>query len=115
MRRLPAPLSAAVAAGLACLSLASSGAALGRPVVGQVPDQGPSLLRQLWDARPSLYNGGDQFLRQLPRAVPAYVVGGLAVILLAHLCGFFEMGTTSILTLLAAIGAIVYRFYWPWR
>jgi hypothetical protein len=115
MRRLPALLSVTVLAGLVCLSLASGVAAFEQPVPGQVTDHAPSLLRQLWEVRQGLYKNGDQFLAQLPRAVPAYVAGGLAVVLLAHLCGFFEMGATSIMVLIAAIGAIVCRFYWPWH
>jgi hypothetical protein len=104
-----------VAVGLVGASLAAAAMAAGQPASDQSSGDTPSIVRERIDLRQGIYQSS-HILQQLPRALPAYVAAGLAVILLAHLFGFFEMGATSILILLALIGAIVYRFYWPpWR
>lgn len=51
-------------------------------------------------------------LAQLARAIPAYVAGLCALIVLGSVLGLYEMRPRSILVLLAVIGGIVYKFYW---
>lgn len=115
MRRHPARVALTVAAGLMGASFVVGAMAAGQPAPDQSTGDTSSIVRERIDLREGIYQSS-HILQQLPRALPAYVAGGLAAILLAHLFGFFEMGATSILVLLALIGAIVYRFYWPpWR
>jgi len=51
-------------------------------------------------------------LDTFPPALPGFVAGALAVILVMHVLGFFEMGLSTAIVVAAAIAAIIYRFYW---
>ncbi len=108
MRRHLALLLLVTVAGLWIAFLATGGTAMGQSAPG---GNEKSNVRQIVDLRKGIYEES-HILGQIPRALPAYVAGGLAIILLAHFLGFFEMGLVSILVLLAAIGGIVYKFYW---
>jgi hypothetical protein len=75
--------------------------------LGQAPGNG-----SLRDLRPDIYSG-DAILSTVTHALPAFAIGALTFILVMHFLGFFEMGLFSALVLLAAIGGIVWKFYWP--
>jgi hypothetical protein len=51
-------------------------------------------------------------LVELAHAFPGVVAAACALVLLGRLLGIYQMGPTAIVILLAAIGGIVYRFYW---
>ncbi len=63
------------------------------------------------DIRPDIYNG-DAILITVTHALPAFISGALAFILLMRFLGVLEMGFVSVLLLLAAIGTIVWKYYW---
>lgn len=63
------------------------------------------------DVRPDIYNG-DAILITVTRALPAFIAVALAFILLMRFLGVLEMGFVSVLLLLAAIGTIVWKYYW---
>lgn len=90
-----------VAAGAASLSLMVGGV-----VTGQQTGS-----RDMIDLRGGIYE--QNTFAEIPHALPAYVAGFCALVLGGYLLGFYEMGVVSILGLLAAIGGIVYKFYWP--
>jgi hypothetical protein len=66
---------------------------------------------EMIDLRGGIYE--QNTFAEIPHALPAYVIGFCALVLGGYLLGFYEMGAVSILGLLAAIGGIVYKFYWP--
>ncbi len=90
-----------IAVGTATLSLM-----LGGVVTGQQLGN-----RQYLDLRKGIYE--ENTFAEIPHALPAYVAGFCALVLGGYLLGFYEMGAVSILGLLAAIGGIIYKFYWP--
>lgn len=100
MHRHLALLLLVTVAGLWIVFLATGGTAIGQ-----------SDGRQMIDMRKGVYEES-HVLDQFPRALPGFVAGVLAIILLAHFLGFFEMGLVIVLVFLAAIGGIVYKFYW---
>ncbi len=114
-------LAAVIIAG----ALAAGMVAMGHPAGGQEVDQNghrtdlPQLRQQLnisqqvrqhVDAREVARP--NPTLAQFSRAVPAYVAGVCALIVLGGVLGLYEMRPRSILVLLAVIGGIVYKFYW---
>jgi len=94
------------------LIIAAAGLLLISTPAGGFADPQPSDMAKLLELRKGIYDAG-QFLNQIPRPLPAYVAGFCAVLLLFGLFGFYELRATTIALLLAAIGAIVYKFYWP--
>lgn len=74
---------------------------------------GNETVRDLKDIRPDLYSGGDTILGAVTHALPAFVVGALTFILVMRFLGFLEMGAFSVFVLVAIIGGIVWKFYWP--
>jgi hypothetical protein len=66
----------------------------------------------LRDLRPEVYNG-DALLNTVVHALPAFAIGALSFILVMRFVGVLEMGAFSVLVLLATIGGLVWKFYWP--
>jgi hypothetical protein len=100
-------LTAVAILGIAVIVIAAAAVALG--------DQTPrnETIRDLKDIRPDLYSGGDSILGAVAHALPAFAVGALTFILVMRFLGFLEMGAFSVLVLVAIIGGIVWKFYWP--
>ena len=90
-----------IAVGTATLSLMAGGVVTGQQ----------SGTREMVDLRQGIYE--ENTFAEIPHALPAYVAGFCALVLGGYLLGFYEMGAVSILGLLAAIGGIIYKFYWP--
>ena len=90
-----------IAVGAATLSLMAGGV-----VTGQQAGT-----RDMVDLRQGIYQ--ENTFAEIPHALPAYVAGFCALVLGGYLLGFYEMGVVSIFGLLAAIGGIIYKFYWP--
>ncbi len=74
---------------------------------------GNETVRDLKDIRPDLYSGGDTLLGAVAHALPAFAIGALTFILVMRFLGFLEMGAFSVLVLVAIIGGMVWKFYWP--
>ncbi len=68
--------------------------------------------QNLLDLRKGIYDES-HILGELPHALPAYAAGLCAILLLGGVIGFYEMGGATAFVLFAAIGGIVYKFYWP--
>ncbi len=90
----------AIAAGL--LTVARPGS----PAAAQTSTQ-----QNLLDLRKGIYDES-HILDQFPRALPAYVAGFFGILLVGGLFGFYEMSGLTAFVLIAAIGGIVYKFYW---
>lgn len=93
--------------GAAIVVIAAAVSATGGVAVAQQAPGGGS-----WqDVRPDIYSG-DDILITVTRALPAFIAVALAFILLMRFLGVLEMGFVSVLLLLAAIGTIVWKYYW---
>ena len=96
---------------VALVLLVAVGAATLSLMVGGVVSGQQAGSRDMIDLRGGVYE--QNTFAEIPHALPAYVAGFCALVLGGYLLGFYEMGVVSILGLLAAIGGIVYKFYWP--
>jgi hypothetical protein len=93
--------------GVAIVVIAAAVLATGGIAVAQQATGGGSSQ----DVRPDIYNG-DDILSTVTHALPAFIAVALALILLMRFLGVFEMGFVSVLLVLAAIGTIVWKYYW---
>jgi hypothetical protein len=66
------------------------------------------------DLRKGFYEPS-HILSQLPDALPSYIAGACAFLLLGKYLGFYEMAGLTQTILLAIIGGIIYRYYLPPR
>ena len=55
---------------------------------------------------------GDDILTSVTHALPAFIAWALAFILVMRLLGVLEMSFPSVILVLAAIGAILWRYHW---
>ncbi len=55
---------------------------------------------------------GDDVLTTISHALPAVIAWALAFILVMRVLGVLEMGVSSILLVVAAIVAIVWKYHW---
>lgn len=93
--------------GVAIVVIAAAVSATGGIAVAQQAAGGGSSQ----DVRPDIYNG-DDILITVTHALPAFIAVALAFILLMRFLGVLEMGFASVLLVLAAIGTIVWKYYW---
>ncbi|HEX2711392.1 MAG TPA: hypothetical protein VHM88_04105 [Candidatus Acidoferrales bacterium] len=96
---------------IALALLIVAGAATFSLMIGGVVSGQQAGTREMVDLRTGIYQ--ENTFAEIPHALPAYVAGFCALVLGGYLLGFYEMGAVSILGLLAAIGGIIYKFYWP--
>ncbi len=78
----------------------------GLAVAHQAPGSGSSP-----NLRPDAYNG-DDILTTVTHALPAVIAWALAFILVMRVLGLLEMGLPSVLLVVAAIVAIVWKYHW---
>jgi hypothetical protein len=89
------------------VGVAIFGFAVGGVALGQSTDQQNPL-----DLRKGFYEPS-HILSQIPDALPSYIAGACAFLLLGKFLGFYEMGGLTQTILIAIIGGIVYKFYFP--
>ncbi len=89
-----------VVVGVAILGFVVGGVALGQSTDNPL------------DLRKGFYEPS-HILSQIPDALPSYIAGACAFLLLGKFLGFYEMGGLTQTILLAIIGGIVYRYYLP--